>query len=162
IGDAIMAVFGLPRVHEDDALRAVRAAADMQRALLKLNEELTARWEGQLANRIGGNTREGVAGDPSARPRLATRRAINPARARRRRRGGGAGGVGGAGGGLRPRGGGAGGGGGAPPAADGEGEEPAGPRVPPAGGAGGGRQGGRGPPHPDRRAGAGVLAAAGG
>jgi len=79
IGDAIMAVFGLPRVHEDDAVRAIRAAADMQQALARLNQELQARWGVRLTNRTGVNTGEVIAGDPAAGQRLVTGDAVNVA-----------------------------------------------------------------------------------
>ena len=80
IGDAIMAVFGVPRAHEDDALRAVRAAAGMQAALETLNEELEALYGIRLANRTGVNTGEVVANDdPGADQKLATGDAVNVA-----------------------------------------------------------------------------------
>jgi class 3 adenylate cyclase/tetratricopeptide (TPR) repeat protein len=79
IGDAVMAVFGLPRLHEDDALRAVRAAAGMQAALEELNGELQLVYGVQLANRTGVNTGEVVAGDPTSGQRLVTGDAVNVA-----------------------------------------------------------------------------------
>src|SRR2546425_10507002 len=79
IGDAIMAVFGLPRIHEDDALRAVRAAAGMQEALRALNDELEQRWGVRLENRTGVNTGVVVAGDPASGQRLVTGDAGNVA-----------------------------------------------------------------------------------
>ena len=58
IGDAVVAFFGVPVTREDDALRAVRAAFDMQRDLVELNPELSERWGTELAVRIGVNTGE--------------------------------------------------------------------------------------------------------
>ena len=60
VGDEVMAVFGVPVAHEDDALRAVRTAKDMQAGLSELNRELGH----SLQVRIGVNTGEVVAGDP--------------------------------------------------------------------------------------------------
>ena len=98
IGDAVMAVFGVPAAHEDDALRACRAAVEMRDALPELGVEA----------RLGVNTGEVVTGTAE---RLATGDAVNVAarleqaavpgsiligdatlRARPRRRGGGVGG----------------------------------------------------------------------
>jgi class 3 adenylate cyclase/tetratricopeptide (TPR) repeat protein len=79
IGDAVMAVFGIPQLHEDDALRAVRAAADMNVALVELNAELERDHGVGLAARIGVNTGEVVAGDPSTGQRLVTGDAVNVA-----------------------------------------------------------------------------------
>jgi class 3 adenylate cyclase/tetratricopeptide (TPR) repeat protein len=66
IGDAVMAVFGLPVVHEDDAVRALRAAAEMQLALPELGVE----------GRIGVCTGEVVTGTEE---RLATGDSVNVA-----------------------------------------------------------------------------------
>jgi class 3 adenylate cyclase len=76
IGDAVMAVFGVPVVHEDDALRAVRAADELRGALGELNEELERNYGTRLELRMGVNTGEVVTG---TKERLATGDAVNVA-----------------------------------------------------------------------------------
>jgi class 3 adenylate cyclase/tetratricopeptide (TPR) repeat protein len=66
IGDAVMAVFGIPQVHEDDALRGCRAALEMRDALPEL----------QVEARIGLTTGEVFSGTVE---RLATGDAVNTA-----------------------------------------------------------------------------------
>jgi class 3 adenylate cyclase len=66
IGDAVMAVFGIPVAHEDDALRAVRAAADMREEVAVLRGELRRERGVELAVRIGVNTGEAVTGVAAA------------------------------------------------------------------------------------------------
>jgi class 3 adenylate cyclase/tetratricopeptide (TPR) repeat protein len=79
-GDEVMAVFGVPVVHEDDALRAVRAGMEMQRRLADLNGELRGTWGVELACRIGINTGEVVAGDPGTGESFVTGDAVNLAK----------------------------------------------------------------------------------
>ena len=79
IGDAIMAVFGLPQLHEDDAMRAVRAAAEMQEELVGLNSRFEEIYGVRLENRTGVNTGEVVAGDVSVGHRLVTGDTVNVA-----------------------------------------------------------------------------------
>ncbi len=62
IGDAVMSVFGIPSMHEDDAERALRAALEMQARLGEMNPELRERHGVQLAMRIGVTTGEVIAG----------------------------------------------------------------------------------------------------
>ena len=79
IGDAVMAVFGIPTLHEDDALRAVRAAAEIRDTLAGLNQELQASHGLAIVFRTGVNTGEVVAGDPSAGQTLVTGDTVNTA-----------------------------------------------------------------------------------
>ncbi len=76
IGDAVMAVFGVPTVHEDDALRAVRAASELHSSLAALNVELERDYGVSLQVRVGVNTGEVVVGTEE---RLATGDAVNVA-----------------------------------------------------------------------------------
>jgi class 3 adenylate cyclase/tetratricopeptide (TPR) repeat protein len=79
IGDAVMAVFGVPVVHEDDALRAVRAGLEIRRRLAGLEAQIRAERGASVEWRMGINTGEVVAGDVASGQRLVTGDAVNVA-----------------------------------------------------------------------------------
>jgi class 3 adenylate cyclase len=68
IGDALVAVFGIPAVHEDDALRALRAALEVRDAVRAL---------GDIQARIGVNTGDVLARDATAGESLVVGDAVN-------------------------------------------------------------------------------------
>ena len=70
IGDAIFAVFGVPRAHEDDAARAVRAAVEMREALEHLNPAFARELGIPLGLRIGITTGEAVTPAEAGEDRL--------------------------------------------------------------------------------------------
>jgi len=76
IGDAVMAVFGIPTLHDDDALRAVRAATELRTALAELNEGLERDFGVEISVCTGVNTGEVVAGDHSSGQAFATGHAV--------------------------------------------------------------------------------------
>ncbi len=67
IGDAVVGMFGVPQANEDDALRACRAALEIQERVANLNREL----EAGIGVRIGVNTGEVVAGEATRREMFA-------------------------------------------------------------------------------------------
>ena len=79
IGDAVMSVFGIPQLHEDDALRAVRAAAELRDAVTALGDELEGELGMRMEARIGVATGEVVAGDPSSGQAFVTGDVVNVA-----------------------------------------------------------------------------------
>jgi len=62
VGDAVMAVFGAPVAHEDDAERAVRAGLEMQAAMGEINEPLERQHGVTFELCVGINTGEVLAG----------------------------------------------------------------------------------------------------
>jgi len=82
MGDAVLAVFGVPRAHEDDAERAVRAALEMQAILSELNRGFAAEGKPTLAMRIGieaGEVLVDVERASGPRDRMLTGDAVNTA-----------------------------------------------------------------------------------
>ena len=82
MGDAVLAVFGVPRAHEDDAERAVRAAIEMQAVLSELNRGFASEGKPSLEMRIGieaGEVLVDVERASGPRDRMLTGDAVNTA-----------------------------------------------------------------------------------
>jgi predicted ATPase/DNA-binding SARP family transcriptional activator len=79
IGDAVVAVFGLPSLHEDDALRAVRAAVELRQAVAELSAELERAWGVGFGIKLAVNSGEVFVGPGSRREAFASGDAINVA-----------------------------------------------------------------------------------
>ena len=77
IGDAVMAVFGLPHVHEDDALRAIRAGLAIRSRARRLGEEIGL--DSPLAIRVGIESGEAATGLGPAGQLLVTGTVVNSA-----------------------------------------------------------------------------------
>ena len=79
IGDAVMAVFGHPVLHEDDALRAVHAADELRSELADLNDSLRREWGIDVQTRMGVNTGPVIAGEPGSAETIVTGDTVNVA-----------------------------------------------------------------------------------
>src|SRR4051812_5736475 len=82
MGDAVLALYGVPRAHEDDAERAVRAALEMQATLSELNRTFKRDGRPELAMRIGIESGEVLVDQDRAsgvRDRMLTGDAVNVA-----------------------------------------------------------------------------------
>jgi class 3 adenylate cyclase/tetratricopeptide (TPR) repeat protein len=79
-GDGFMVAFGMPELHEDDAVRAVRAASELRAALRELDEELRGERGLSLKVRVGVNTGTVLVRDAGAVEDEVTGEAVNVAR----------------------------------------------------------------------------------
>ncbi|MEP6697880.1 MAG: adenylate/guanylate cyclase domain-containing protein [Pseudonocardiales bacterium] len=79
IGDAVMAVFGVPVAHEDDALRACRAAVELQAAVREVDAQVVVTHGVRFQVRVGIETGEVLVGDPARGSTFAAGAPVNMA-----------------------------------------------------------------------------------